>query len=108
VRRLNQHSVRFVIEPTIRIDRLEGDQATFSLADPSGNVFEFKAILATQYLSRERIQSLGRWTLWAILTTLVVCWIFLKSTKSSYDDSAGNERMSARAPACESVRGCFP
>ncbi|MEM1434255.1 MAG: VOC family protein [Pseudomonadota bacterium] len=34
---------RFVVAPTVRFEDTPGEQATFFVADPSGNVLEFKA-----------------------------------------------------------------
>jgi extradiol dioxygenase family protein len=42
-RRLQEHDVRFVIEPCIRFKGAPGEQATMFLFDPSGNALEFKA-----------------------------------------------------------------
>jgi extradiol dioxygenase family protein len=41
--RLQQHQVRFIIEPHIRFKGEPGEQATLFLLDPSGNALEFKA-----------------------------------------------------------------
>jgi len=41
--RLQQHSVKFVIEPYIRFKGEPGEQATLFFLDPSGNALEFKA-----------------------------------------------------------------
>jgi hypothetical protein len=41
--KLQQQSVCFLVEPTIRFRGLTGEQATFFVQDPSGNVLEFKA-----------------------------------------------------------------
>lgn len=41
--KLNKLGVSFIIEPQIRFQGLPGEQATFFLADPSGNALEFKA-----------------------------------------------------------------
>lgn len=40
---LQQHGVKFVIEPHIRFAGKTGEQATMFLHDPSGNALEFKA-----------------------------------------------------------------
>jgi extradiol dioxygenase family protein len=42
-RRLEQHQVKFVIEPYIRFKGEAGEQATLFFLDPSGNALEFKA-----------------------------------------------------------------
>jgi extradiol dioxygenase family protein len=41
--RLTADGVCFLIEPTVRFKGGPGEQATFFIADPSGNVLEFKA-----------------------------------------------------------------
>jgi extradiol dioxygenase family protein len=41
--RLQQHGVKFVIEPYIRFKGEPGEQATLFFLDPSGNALEFKA-----------------------------------------------------------------
>ena len=41
--RLRQRQTQFVIEPGIRFVGETGEQATLFIADPSGNVLEFKA-----------------------------------------------------------------
>jgi extradiol dioxygenase family protein len=41
--RLKRANIRFIIEPDIRFEGLPGEQATFFVADPSGNALEFKA-----------------------------------------------------------------
>jgi extradiol dioxygenase family protein len=41
--RLEQHQVKFVIEPYVRFKGEPGEQATLFLLDPSGNALEFKA-----------------------------------------------------------------
>jgi uncharacterized protein len=43
-RRLQDASVEFVIEPTIRFEGQPGEQATMFLLDPAGNALEFKAM----------------------------------------------------------------
>jgi len=42
--RLEQDSVDFVIEPTIRFEGQPGEQATMFFLDPAGNALEFKAM----------------------------------------------------------------
>jgi extradiol dioxygenase family protein len=42
--RLRSHAVQFLIEPSIRFMGQPGEQATMFLADPSGNMLEFKAM----------------------------------------------------------------
>ena len=42
-RRLAASGVKFLLEPQIRFIGLPGEQATFFIADPSGNALEFKA-----------------------------------------------------------------
>jgi len=42
--RLNAAGVDYLIEPTIRFKGESGEQATLFIADPSGNVLEFKAM----------------------------------------------------------------
>ena len=42
--RLQQASVDFVIEPTIRFEGQPGEQATMFFLDPAGNALEFKAM----------------------------------------------------------------
>ena len=49
-RKLDDLSVRFMIEPTIRFRGKPGEQATFFIRDPSGNVLEFKAFRYDQQL----------------------------------------------------------
>ena len=41
--RLKSRDVSFVIAPDIRFEGKPGEQATFFIADPSGNALEFKA-----------------------------------------------------------------
>jgi uncharacterized protein len=41
--RLQEHGVKFVIEPYIRFKGEPGEQATLFFLDPSGNALEFKA-----------------------------------------------------------------
>lgn len=41
--RLKQQKARFIIAPDIRFEGEPGEQATFFVADPSGNALEFKA-----------------------------------------------------------------
>jgi extradiol dioxygenase family protein len=41
---LHSHAVQFLIEPVIRFAGEPGEQATMFLADPSGNMLEFKAM----------------------------------------------------------------
>ncbi|TDJ42214.1 MAG: glyoxalase [Gammaproteobacteria bacterium] len=41
---LHSHAVQFLIEPSVRFVGLPGEQATMFLADPSGNMLEFKAM----------------------------------------------------------------
>jgi len=43
IARLQQHGVRFMIEPSVRFRGEPGEQATAFVSDPSGNVLEFKA-----------------------------------------------------------------
>jgi extradiol dioxygenase family protein len=43
IARLRQHGVGFMIEPSVRFRGKPGEQATAFVADPSGNVLEFKA-----------------------------------------------------------------
>jgi extradiol dioxygenase family protein len=42
--RLQQASIQFVIEPTIRFAEEPGEQATMFFHDPAGNALEFKAM----------------------------------------------------------------
>jgi len=42
--RLRSFDVRFLLEPSIRFAGKPGEQATMFLADPSGNMLEFKAM----------------------------------------------------------------
>ena len=41
--RLQEHAVRFVIEPRVRFAGLPGEQATMFFQDPAGNALEFKS-----------------------------------------------------------------
>ncbi|NOR19548.1 MAG: glyoxalase [Xanthomonadales bacterium] len=41
---LKSQAVQFLIEPSVRFVGLPGEQATMFLADPSGNMLEFKAM----------------------------------------------------------------
>ncbi len=41
--RLQQASVKFIIEPCTRFEGQAGEQSTMFLSDPSGNALEFKA-----------------------------------------------------------------
>jgi extradiol dioxygenase family protein len=42
--RLQQNGVAFMLDPGVRFTGQSGEQATMFLADPSGNVLEFKAM----------------------------------------------------------------
>jgi extradiol dioxygenase family protein len=42
-RRLQEHGMKFVVEPHIRFKGQPGEQATLFFVDPSGNALEFKA-----------------------------------------------------------------
>jgi extradiol dioxygenase family protein len=42
-KRLSEANVSFLIAPEIRFEGKPGEQATFFIADPSGNALEFKA-----------------------------------------------------------------
>jgi len=44
VSRLNAAAIQFLVDPCIRFAGHPGEQATFFIADPSGNVLEFKAM----------------------------------------------------------------
>ena len=50
VKRLNKKRVRFIIEPNIRFKEEKGEQATFFIQDPSGNILEFKAFKNDQMI----------------------------------------------------------
>ena len=50
VQRLNKKRVKFIIEPNIRFKEEKGEQATFFIQDPSGNVLEFKAFKNDQMI----------------------------------------------------------
>ena len=50
VKRLNKKRVKFIIEPNIRFKEEKGEQATFFIQDPSGNVLEFKAFKNDQMI----------------------------------------------------------
>jgi extradiol dioxygenase family protein len=41
--RLKQKNIKFIIEPYIRFEGEQGEQATMFFLDPSGNALEFKA-----------------------------------------------------------------
>jgi extradiol dioxygenase family protein len=42
--RLRSHNEQFIVEPGVRFTGEPGEQATLFIADPSGNVLEFKAM----------------------------------------------------------------
>ena len=48
--RLNNKKIKFIIEPNIRFKGDKGEQATFFIQDPSGNVLEFKAFKNDQMI----------------------------------------------------------
>lgn len=48
--KLSEHSVEFMIGPVIRFQNKTGEQATFFISDPSGNVLEFKAFKSNRQL----------------------------------------------------------
>ena len=48
--RLNRKKIKFIIEPNIRFKGEKGEQATFFIEDPSGNVLEFKAFKNDQMI----------------------------------------------------------
>ena len=50
VTRFRSASHDFVVEPTVRFEGTAGEQATFFVADPSGNVLEFKAFADLEQL----------------------------------------------------------
>ena len=50
VQRLNNKKIKFIIEPNIRFKEEKGEQATFFIQDPSGNVLEFKAFKNDQMI----------------------------------------------------------
>ena len=50
VQRLNNKKIKFIIEPNIRFKGEKGEQATFFIQDPSGNVLEFKAFKNDQMI----------------------------------------------------------
>ena len=41
--KIKNKKIRFIIKPKIRFKNLKGEQGTFFLEDPSGNVLEFKS-----------------------------------------------------------------
>jgi hypothetical protein len=41
--KLEQKEIRFYIKPKIRFKNQPGEQATFFIEDPSGNMLEFKS-----------------------------------------------------------------
>ena len=43
VEKIKNKKIRFIIKPKIRFKNLKGEQGTFFLEDPSGNVLEFKS-----------------------------------------------------------------
>ena len=54
---LNYIGVRYVLPPAIRFAGQVGEQATFFLADPSGNVLEFKAFRSADDIFRNETGS---------------------------------------------------
>jgi uncharacterized protein len=50
IEQLNNKKVSYLIEPTIRFKGEVGEQATFFIADPSGNVLEFKSFKDSEQL----------------------------------------------------------
>ena len=43
-KRLRRRQAQFVVEPGLRFAGEKGEQATLFIADPAGNVLEFKAL----------------------------------------------------------------
>ena len=50
--RLRSQNAQFIIEPGVRFAGQHGEQATLFIADPSGNVLEFKAMRNPENLFR--------------------------------------------------------
>ena len=50
VKRLNKKRAEFIIEPNIRFKGERGEQSTFFIQDPSGNVLEFKTFKNDQMI----------------------------------------------------------
>ncbi len=50
VERLNKKRIEFVINPNIRFKGEKGEQATFFIQDPSGNILEFKTFENNQMI----------------------------------------------------------
>ena len=48
--RLQQHDVKFIVEPHLRFAGQAGEQWTMFFKDPSGNNLEFKALSNPNYL----------------------------------------------------------
>ncbi len=42
-KKIKKNKIKFMIKPKIRFKNLKGEQGTFFLSDPSGNVLEFKS-----------------------------------------------------------------
>jgi extradiol dioxygenase family protein len=57
VSRLENLSVDFAIEPTIRFEGRRGEQATLFIRDPSGNYLEFKAFRDIEALFDKDLES---------------------------------------------------
>jgi len=47
---LKDKDIKFVIEPQLRFKKTNGEQATFFISDPFGNMLEFKAFKEDKFL----------------------------------------------------------
>jgi extradiol dioxygenase family protein len=99
-KRLEQHRVKFVIEPYQHTKSAPGVQATLLLLDPSGNALEVQSFCnsAEEFSRCERQRALARWMPWAILTAFVVCCILLLSKKYEGEIAADYFAVSAHFP----------
>ena len=99
-KRLEQHRVKFVIEPHHRTKSAPGVQATLLLLDPSGNALELQSFCnSAEELSRcARQTALARWTPWVILTAFIVCCLLLRSKGYQGDIAAVDLSASAHLP----------
>eukprot|EP00043_Microstomoeca_roanoka_P027719 m.15660 g.15660 ORF g.15660 m.15660 type:complete len:204 (+) comp7892_c0_seq2:91-702(+) len=52
--RLQNHNIKFIIEPHVRFQGLAGEQKTMFFKDPSGNNLEFKAMKTPTYLFQKQ------------------------------------------------------
>jgi extradiol dioxygenase family protein len=109
VKRLNQHGVRFFIEPYRHLESAPAARGTLFFLDPSGNALEVQSYCnsAQELLRRERPTTLAGWMPWAILTAFIVYCILLLPKKPEDEVAAGNLAVPARPPPCAAAESCI-